>query len=369
MPAEMVETSPPAPEIDRSDPLLLDLVTYGGTSMRLRNCIANEAAAGTLAYPRVSDFVAAGADADLYFLRRPNFGRKILNELRGLVEAVQRTPLEIPPKEPAVAGSAACDEFPPYTGLEDLLRFLLARLDDRRRDVIECRFGLSGERQSLDQVASAHNTTRVRIRSAEARALRLLRHRAKDHLMVALFDAGCDIWAVLSTGGVVHASELHIRRGTLSPWFNLALAVCGWTLEHWLDEYARADALGWCLQSANASDLPPDSPPTPATEVGRTVDADYGPVRAERIYRWATRPASNVHRIIAIAADHCPVARGWLVDEIGRLGISTNPYGAIASLMTNGGNAYGRIFVEEGGLLRFHPDVGSVIAQFEWARS
>jgi len=95
--------------------------------------------------------------------------------------------------------------------------------------------------------------------------------------------------------------------------------------------------------------------------------AEDGPVSLGIITRWAGKRDSNVHRIIAIARKRCPVSREWLVDEIGRLGVSNNPSGAIASLMTNSGNAYGRLFVEQAGLLHFHPAVEQFVGKYDWA--
>jgi hypothetical protein len=84
---------------------------------------------------------------------------------------------------------------------------------------------------------------------------------------------------------------------------------------------------------------------------------DREPVRIEKLRLWAVKPGSNVHRIIALMCDHSPISRDQLVKKIEALGFSQNPYGAIASLMTNQGTAYGRVFVERVGGLYIHPDI------------
>ena len=54
---------------------------------------------------------------------------------------------------------------------------------------------------------------------------------------------------------------------------------------------------------------------------------------------------------------YSPISRNQLVKKIEALGFSENPYGAIASLMTNKGNSYGLVFTERAGKLYIHPDI------------
>jgi RNA polymerase primary sigma factor len=57
------------------------------------------------------------------------------------------------------------------------LRFVLERLTDRERTVIEMRYGLNGtEPSTLDEVGRHFNVTRERIRQIEAKALAKMRH-------------------------------------------------------------------------------------------------------------------------------------------------------------------------------------------------
>ncbi len=84
---------------------------------------------------------------------------------------------------------------------------------------------------------------------------------------------------------------------------------------------------------------------------------DEEPVSLERLQLWAARPASNVHRIIALMCDYGPLPRNQLVQRIDSLSFSRDPYGAVASLMRNDGNNYGLVFVETFGKLWIHPDI------------
>jgi hypothetical protein len=46
---------------------------------------------------------------------------------------------------------------------------------------------------------------------------------------------------------------------------------------------------------------------------------------------------------------------------------SKNPYGAIANLFQNEGNAYGRVFVRENRLIRLHPEVEAQVRSLPWS--
>jgi hypothetical protein len=88
------------------------------------------------------------------------------------------------------------------------------------------------------------------------------------------------------------------------------------------------------------------------------------PVSVDRLHLWATKPDSKVHRIIGLMCDHGPLSRDQLVRKID---FSRNPYGAVASLMTNDGNSYGLVFVEIGGKLGIHPQVEDAVRHL-WNR-
>jgi len=76
------------------------------------------------------------------------------------------------------------------------------------------------------------------------------------------------------------------------------------------------------------------------------------------------RPTSNVYRIVDIVNCAGSLSRHRLIREIERLRISRNAPGAVASLLTNAGNAYGRIFVEKAGLISIHPERAAQVRQY-----
>jgi hypothetical protein len=96
------------------------------------------------------------------------------------------------------------------------------------------------------------------------------------------------------------------------------------------------------------------------------TNQEDAPASIEKIRLWAGKPTQNVHRIIGVMVRHGSLPRDRLVQEIQRLGISDNPYGAVASLMTNSGNNYGLVFVEQAGELSFHPRIKHFILQQRW---
>lgn len=89
-----------------------------------------------------------------------------------------------------------------------------------------------------------------------------------------------------------------------------------------------------------------------------------GPVPLDKVRLWAMRPTSNVYRIVDIVNCAGSLSRHRLILEIERLRISRNAPGAVASLLTNAGNAYGRIFVEKAGLISIHPERAAQVRQY-----
>lgn len=89
---------------------------------------------------------------------------------------------------------------------------------------------------------------------------------------------------------------------------------------------------------------------------------------ADRIRDWSRRPELNVHKIIALVAQaHGSLSRNDLVRQVGLVTRSRNPYGAVASLLTDSGNAYGRVFVDDDGFIQIHPEVEAQVSELTWS--
>ena len=85
------------------------------------------------------------------------------------------------------------------------------------------------------------------------------------------------------------------------------------------------------------------------------------------IDRWSHKPDLNVHKIIALVVQsRGGISRDELVKKIANVTQSRNPSGAVASLLTNSGNAYGRIFADNDGIICFHPEVEALVRSHEW---
>ena len=90
-------------------------------------------------------------------------------------------------------------------------------------------------------------------------------------------------------------------------------------------------------------------------------------VLARRIEHWSHRPDLNVHKIIALVVQ-APggISRDELIRRVGHVTLSKNAYGAVASLLTNKGNAYGQVFSDENGIIRIHPGVRDHVSSLTW---
>lgn len=83
--------------------------------------------------------------------------------------------------------------------------------------------------------------------------------------------------------------------------------------------------------------------------------------KCERIFEWADKPYSIVYKIIAVYLQYERITCSGLIDKLKTLHIATDPYGSVHSLMTDKGNSYGRVFMEENGFLVFVPELGERI--------
>jgi len=118
-------------------------------------------------------------------------------------------------------------------------------------------------------------------------------------------------------------------------------------------------------------EVAPTSPPSSSASlhVGDRMDAGELHNVVERIRRWADKPGINAHRIIALvlpAERRGGIPRDRLVDLVGQVTGSKNPYGAVASMMTTKGQHYGRVLIDVGGTVRIHPQVAAEVARHRW---
>lgn len=72
--------------------------------------------------------------------------------------------------------------------------------------------------------------------------------------------------------------------------------------------------------------------------------------KSSRVFIWCNHPEKNVYKIIhlfiSLYKSKVYLTPNEFINEVAKEGISTNPYGAVRSLMTNAGNSYGKVFEE-----------------------
>ena len=111
----------------------------------------------------------------------------------------------------------------------------------------------------------------------------------------------------------------------------------------------------------------PSTVSTPSKLASDELSRETGRELADRIVDWSRRPGLNVHKIIALVVRaHYGISRKDLVTQVANFTQSKSPYGAVASLLTDGGNAYGCVFVDSGGLIRIHPEVEKQVHALTW---
>lgn len=94
------------------------------------------------------------------------------------------------------------------TSLRKTLLAMLAELDDRSREVILLRFGLTGEESmTLEEVGQHFGVTRERIRQIESKAMRKLSHRVKREIL----------WPFMGDGYAPGRAPLSDRTQTGAP--------------------------------------------------------------------------------------------------------------------------------------------------------
>ena len=75
-----------------------------------------------------------------------------------------------------------------YDDLEAELQSLYRRRSNIPRQILEMRFGLNGENQTLEEVGKKLKVTRERVRQIEERAIRKLRHPQASRILKDYLD-------------------------------------------------------------------------------------------------------------------------------------------------------------------------------------
>ncbi|GAP71804.1 hypothetical protein SAMD00024442_187_2 [Candidatus Symbiothrix dinenymphae] len=82
---------------------------------------------------------------------------------------------------------------------------------------------------------------------------------------------------------------------------------------------------------------------------------------------WSTKPDCKHHKIIARFLESEPVKRGDFIDILAKKQPEiTNPYGSVASMMSDAGHSYGRVFMEDEGELIICPELDKIVRSLIW---
>lgn len=101
--------------------------------------------------------------------------------------------------------------------------------------------------------------------------------------------------------------------------------------------------------------------------IGFRIPSEEKLILLERIRRWAKNPNLKVHKMIALVArTKNGLSRELLVQEVSRVTGSKNAYGAVGSLLTSKGNAYGRVFIDVDGIVAIHPEMLDEVSRSTW---
>ena len=111
----------------------------------------------------------------------------------------------------------------------------------------------------------------------------------------------------------------------------------------------------------------PPIEPVPTGESRVDTFQEKHRVLASRIVDWSRKPDLNVHKIVNLVVQaRGGIKRDELVRRVGEITQSKNPYGAVASLLTDSGNAYGRVFADYDGIIHIHPEVETLVGSLTW---
>lgn len=85
------------------------------------------------------------------------------------------------------------------------------------------------------------------------------------------------------------------------------------------------------------------------------------------ILSWQCKPETIVHKVIGKVASHISgISKddltAWIGDELK----GKNPSGTINSMLTDKGNAYGKVLVTKDGVIAIHPEVRELVCSLHW---
>lgn len=262
----------------RREALLTKLagLTYGDAlkgqvvSARLGNVLAGS----PLANNALTDLLTGGQAVRAELLRKPNFGRKSLVELEGLVQAQVVRVLVRHCSDPAIllddcaylfgtpAGRRVAlanliletvSASPPRdVDLKGLLDWALPILDERETAILHRRYGFhTGVVETLEEISETYSVTRERVRQIEAKALRKLAAKLDGTALRKLLGETSEHFWEERRAPFLPVHDSHQIRRELPPHLSLALDIAGLSLGEWLAQTSVAMRYGFLAKSCD----------------------------------------------------------------------------------------------------------------------
>lgn len=90
----------------------------------------------------------------------------------------------------------------------------------------------------------------------------------------------------------------------------------------------------------------------------RMVEASWAK-KYDRVYLWADKPNNNSYKIFKLFLEYRDkvLNPNDFIEIVRRNNISQDPYGAVRSMMTDAGHSYGRVFMDDDGVLVLVPEL------------
>ena len=90
--------------------------------------------------------------------------------------------------------------------------------------------------------------------------------------------------------------------------------------------------------------------------------------KKKRLEMWSSKPDLFHHKMISLLLKHRPISRGEFIDILKEKTKITNPYKSVAGMMSDGGNNYGRIFINDdfNNQLIICPELEDTVCKLKW---
>lgn len=214
------------------------------------------------------------------------------------------------------------------------------------------RYQIKGRRVTLDNP------------STQLGVIRNLEEKDFDFLLAVIFDAD---WRVLRAARIPHRTVENLatfRKHQNGHIMHLRPAVLGIPDVEDITDILTGLPMGDQLPQ-NSTRIALEPLPT-AKLCNKKTGVKVRTIEAS-ILNWQCKPETIVHKVIGKVASHIggiskADLTAWIGDELK----GKNPSGTINSMLTDKGNAYGKVLVTKDGVIAIHPEVRELVCSLSW---